>query len=180
MTLGLTLLLVVIIFFLFSHKKLCSQASGSGQRQRQLIQLIASFNVVLVLSIFCLALWGVAFMSTNLGSIISYDLISFNAFCYAYFHLFNMSETSRRGKILQEISTGGYQKLSDLEEIYSPRVMLRNRLERLQVLGEIRLSRDGRYQYVGRGLIIFEKIFRNLRKIVLGRSVADTRKDKNM
>ena len=80
-----------------------------------------------------------------------------------------MTETSRRGKILREIASGRYSTIAEIESVYSPEIMLKNRLGRLEELGEIRRVSDGRYVYVGRGLIVFAQLFEWCRHIVLGR-----------
>lgn len=74
-------------------------------------------------------------------------------FAYVYFHLFNMSETARRIRILAQSSPHGRIEKDELEEHYSGRQMLTIRLERLVSLKELRLT-EGRYT-IRRGWLLF-------------------------
>ncbi len=68
---------------------------------------------------------------------IIYFLLVYNAIAYSFFHVFNMSETARRIKILSEIRTAGSLEVGDLRSCYSNREMLSNRIERLLASGQI-------------------------------------------
>jgi len=81
-----------------------------------------------------------------------FGLIVYNALAYGYFHIFNMSETARRIRILYEIYTSKKLKASDITSVYSGKDMLTIRLKRLLSLRQIRLSGnrylpDGRLPY---------------------------------
>ena len=65
-------------------------------------------------------------------------------FAYVYFHLFNMSETARRIRILAQSSPHGRIEKDEMEKHYTGRQMLAIRLERLVSLKELRLT-EGRY-----------------------------------
>ena len=69
-----------------------------------------------------------------------YGLIVYNAMAYNYFHLFNMSETARRNRIIYEIYISRQLKASDMASIYNANDMLNNRLERLLSMKQIKLS----------------------------------------
>jgi len=45
---------------------------------------------------------------------IIYFLLTYNALAYSFFHIFNMSDTARRIKILNDINTAGKIKISGL------------------------------------------------------------------
>ena len=60
---------------------------------------------------------------------------------HVYFHIFNMSETARRIKLLEAIRTGEQQSQSSL---YTAEALVSIRLERLLALAKIRVE-GGRY-----------------------------------
>ncbi len=102
-----------------------------------------------------------------------YLFLIYSLFGYVYFHLFNMSETARRVRILAEINKTGIFKKEDLIERYLPSDMISNRLERLVALGELKLLGD-RY-LIGRGIFILPaKIVFSLRNILFS-AVKDTK-----
>ena len=169
MILSIAIFLLSATFFLLAHKVLCKTAKGSGQRQRQLILLIISFSLFFLPLAVCVGGMIHPFIAENWPVVTAYEFITFNAFAYTYFHLFNMSETSRRGRMLREIGSGHFSSLSEVQNTYSPEVMLTNRLTRLQALGEITLGNDGRFRYIGRGLIFFARFFQITRSLVLGK-----------
>ena len=74
-------------------------------------------------------------------------------FAYVYFHLFNMSETARRIRILAQSSPHGRIEKDELAENYTGRQMLAIRLERLVSLKELYLT-EGRYT-IRRGWLLF-------------------------
>lgn len=69
-----------------------------------------------------------------------YCLIVYNALAYSYFHLFNMSETARRIRILYEIYSTGVLSASQIASSYNPSVMVKNRIERLVAMRQIKQS----------------------------------------
>lgn len=74
-------------------------------------------------------------------------LYSFAA--YTYFHVFNMSETSRRIRMLRKIGTTPNADLNSLKDLYNAEDMVNVRLDRLVALGQIRRS-DSIYYPKGR------------------------------
>lgn len=76
--------------------------------------------------------WGVLFL-----------FIVFNGLSYAYFHLFNMSETARRLRMMMALR-GGPKSPDALREDYSPRDMVLTRLGRLRAMGQVETGPDGR------------------------------------
>ena len=91
----------------------------------------------------------------QIPSPIIYTATTYIALCYCYFHIFNMSETARRVRILREIDCG--KSLSELSGVYQSGRMLENRLERLLATGQIKLS-DGRYFIRSRTLLYAAKL----------------------
>lgn len=71
---------------------------------------------------------------------------------YAYFHLFNMSETARRIRLLFEILQSRGITPRDLESRYRPQEIIKARLERFVASGQLCL-REGRYYVKGKSLL---------------------------
>ncbi|MGE4132099.1 MAG: hypothetical protein AB7F86_10715 [Bdellovibrionales bacterium] len=69
-------------------------------------------------------------------------LYSFGA--YTYFHVFNMSETSRRIRMIVRIGRTPGCTLDSLKDLYHAEEMINVRLDRLVALGQIE-KRDGRF-----------------------------------
>jgi hypothetical protein len=75
---------------------------------------------------------------------------------YVYFHVFNMSETARRIKILITIDQDVYSSAIDYSrQIDEP---IKNRLERLKLLNQI--------EEVGGGLYLKSRLLLNLSKLI--------------
>lgn len=72
-----------------------------------------------------------------------YALIVYLLLAYSYFHLFNMSETARRIRILREIYQRDRVRAEDIAERYSASSMLTNRITRLLETGQIREVEGG-------------------------------------
>ncbi len=87
-----------------------------------------------------------------------YSLIVYNILAYCYFHIFNMSDTARRVRILYEIYNSKQLKESDIASLYSANNMLDSRLERFLSMKQIKFS-DGRY-------LLNSKFFYYVAKIV--------------
>ncbi len=73
-----------------------------------------------------------------------YGLIVYNLLAYSYFHIFNMSETARRIRILYEVYNSKQLRESEIASLYSKDDMLTNRLERLLSMKQIKFS-DNKY-----------------------------------
>lgn len=86
-------------------------------------------------------------------------LYSFSA--YTYFHLFNMSETSRRVRMIAAISTNQLKDLTKLENIYDDVTMIQVRLDRLVALGQLKVE-NGRYFSAGRLFLFTAKVLYGL------------------
>jgi len=72
-----------------------------------------------------------------------YSLIVYFALAYSYFHIFNMSETSRRVRIVYEIYTAKQISPSEIASMYNTNHMVSVRLERLLSTKQIKQSGDG-------------------------------------
>lgn len=82
--------------------------------------------------------------SKNIITAIAYSIVVYECLAYSYFHVFNMSETARRIKILLEIYKSKGLKPSGLSVTYNSEEMLSNRLKRLVDMRQVRAA-DGRY-----------------------------------
>lgn len=95
------------------------------------------------------ALWGayiggpgLAFSEAAVASL--YSLVVYALLAYTYFHLFNMSETARRIRILREIHAAGSLSAEEIAGRYSAEAIFANRIERLLAAGQIREVGGGR------------------------------------
>jgi hypothetical protein len=93
-----------------------------------------------------------------------YILVCYFLSAYIYFHIFNMSETSRRIKILLQADKGGLDVLR-LENEYPVQEILRRRLNRLTALGQLCMINQ-RYVLQGKVLLYSARIVFALRKII--------------
>jgi len=96
----------------------------------------------------------------------AYGLLTYSSFMYAYFHLFNMSETARRIKIIIFLTENNEADLVDLEKFYPPEDMIRTRLSRLSKMGVIEECEPGMYFLKGKFLWFVARLFASFRKIV--------------
>jgi hypothetical protein len=74
----------------------------------------------------------------------AYAFVVYSCLGYSYFHIFNMSETARRIRILYEIYAHPKIALSKMKKSYGPQDMFPVRIERLLKTGQIRVK-NGRY-----------------------------------
>jgi len=84
---------------------------------------------------------------------------------YVYFHVFNMSETARRIRILAQSHREGKVVKDEMIQDYSPEQMIDLRVERLEALGEISL-REGRYLPGRMRLLPAAKLVFFLRRVI--------------
>lgn len=96
---------------------------------------------------------GLADRPLEAGLSVFYAFIVYTALAYSYFHLFNMSETARRIKILALLNRYGASGPDRLGSGYGAGEMLEARLERLRSTGQIREA-DGRYMLDGKALCL--------------------------
>lgn len=86
-----------------------------------------------------------------------YAALVYSCLSYAYFHLFNMSETARRFRIAYEIKRRGSMTRAEINEFYKPDDMLTVRLERLVAMKQLKRTGD-RLVLEGRLLYFIAKI----------------------
>jgi hypothetical protein len=105
-------------------------------RQLVAIGCVLAGNVPVV-GIFLLSPPAEGWLDSRTLANLFYFLIVYNALGYSYFHLFNMSETARRIRILCEIDEFGTLDSTELAGRYGGREMIAARLERLVALGQL-------------------------------------------
>jgi hypothetical protein len=93
----------------------------------------------------------------------AYMLLFYAFGAYAYFHVFNMSETSRRIRLLFAVADGSAAKSP--ENIYDSSAMLEARLRRLQSLRQIRQVGD-RWSLNGHLLLTITRILNVISRMV--------------
>jgi hypothetical protein len=98
-----------------------------------------------------------------------FALLVYAGLAYAYFHVFNMSETARRIRILLEIGRRGALPVEDLAKAYTPSDMIDARLDRLVRMNQLARGEDGRYRVKGRLLLWAGGILRTWRRMLFGR-----------
>lgn len=84
---------------------------------------------------------------------------------YCYFHVFNMTETSRRVKLLSLRAARGGRAAEGAETVYDVDEILRIRLRRLERLGQIRRV-GSRYVLRGRSLLAASAAVRLLQRLL--------------
>jgi hypothetical protein len=88
----------------------------------------------------------------------TYVAVVYTCIAYSYFHLFNMSETARRIRILRELHAAGSLTAEEISRLYSGASVLEARFDRLLATGQLearadRFVRAGRFLYVAAGLV---------------------------
>jgi hypothetical protein len=81
-----------------------------------------------------------------------YALIVYNALGYSYFHLFNMSETARRVRVLSEINSAGKLTTQEIITIYDMGDMFDVRINRLLSMKQIKQVGNS---YVLKGRLLY-------------------------
>ena len=76
--------------------------------------------------------------------VLVYIVLTYNCLAYSYCHIFNMSETSRRIRIIYEIKKSGGVSMSELQNKYSEGDMAEIRIGRLKALRQIE-EKEGKY-----------------------------------
>lgn len=88
---------------------------------------------------------------------IVYCFAVYNALAYIYFHLFNMSETARRFRILYELDKTGSISTTSSDATYGATSMLSARLDRLMAMRQI-VRRGERYTLGNHSLYYVAKV----------------------
>jgi hypothetical protein len=133
--------------------------------QAHLVKLLLLLNLPLLGGV--LFLGGVEGRSASEMLLMSiFAFIVFNGTGYAYFHVFNMSETARRIRMLLSIRDHGSLHSGELAAEYSPEHMVRARLARLIEMGQVVRDADGRYRIKSHFLVWAAGLVRFFRNIL--------------
>jgi putative flippase GtrA len=151
------LLLVVVVVCaalpvshaLFARAVLARRADVSPQKT--LVGLVLALNLPLWLAVVYAV--RAASILDILGALV-FAAAVFNAFGYAYFHFFNLSETGRRVRLLLQLNEAGAIDTATLEGQYSPEHMVQVRLQRLQQMGQLRTDAAGKFYIQGKLLLM--------------------------
>lgn len=132
-----------------------------------LLLLILTLNIPLVLTVVSLH------PDSTLGqsvAMISFAFIVYNGISYAYFHLFNMTETARRLRMLVSLKNG--MSLESLESSYSAQQQIQNRLTRLVEMNQI--SFNERYRLKRKFLAGIAQLLNGWRSLLGFRTIDKT------
>jgi hypothetical protein len=102
----------------------------------------------------------------RLPVVAAYVVLVYGCVAYAYFHLFNMSETARRIRILRELHAAGSLTAAEISALYTGTAVLDARFDRLVATGQLE-TRGGRFVRAGRLLYLAAGLVRAWR-LVLG------------
>lgn len=83
---------------------------------------------------------------------VTYAAVVYACIAYSYFHLFNMSETARRIRILRELHAAGSLTAQEISRLYSGASVLEARFDRLLATGQLELRAD---RFVGAGRLLY-------------------------
>jgi len=155
------------VLLVLTHIALVRAVKALGKKVNQqafLFLIIIGLNPLIAASGYGIT-QGLSF--EDVISTIFYLLLVYNSLGYVYFHLFNMSDTARRIKLLILIAQGKLQNIEEIEADYSPRAMLKTRIERLLGMKQIEAVEDGRLVIKGSLLLNASQII-NFWKALLG------------
>ena len=83
---------------------------------------------------------------------VTYVAVVYACIAYSYFHLFNMSETARRIRILRELHAAGSLTAEEISRSYSGASVLEARFDRLLATGQLQVRAD---RFVGAGRLLY-------------------------
>jgi hypothetical protein len=96
---------------------------------------------------------------------VTYGALVYACLAYSYFHVFNMSETARRIRILSELYLAGPLSGREISRLYSGEGLLEARLDRL-VGTRLLALRGGRYVRVARPFYAAAWLIRGWRTVL--------------
>lgn len=148
---------------------LLSRRQAAGRRpvspQASLARLILMSNVPALAGAAVIA-WHEARPPVETVPMLVFSGIVYNGIAYAYFHVFNMSETARRIRILLHVLIHNDVNAGNLRDDYSPRDMVAVRLDRLEQMGQVARGTDGGYRIAGRVLLSAARVIRFWRRML--------------
>lgn len=145
-----TVLLYLIVFIISPLTVFLIQAVINRVLVTQSPQARTILSMVLGYPVFFGVLYFIPFShEERTFAFYGYVFLAYSFSSYTYFHIFNMSETSRRVRMLMAIQNEKTQNLKNLGEIYDERQMIQARLNRLVSLRQIKIL-EGLYYPKGR------------------------------
>lgn len=120
--------------------------------QRSLARLILLLNIPVLAGVLMVARVD-GYQVAEIAPMLAFSAVVYNGIGYAYFHVFNMSETARRVRILLFLLTQPGMQVSSIQGGYSPRAMMTTRIERLEKMGQIVRGADGHLHVSNRMLL---------------------------
>lgn len=96
---------------------------------------------------------------------VTYGCVVYSCLAYSYFHVFNMSETARRIRILAEMYLAGSLTAGEISRQYSGSALVETRIDRLVVAHQLEMRGD-RYMPAGRLLYIAARVTRGWRSVL--------------
>ena len=151
--------IILLMGFHIVACRLVSKRGGFKSPQMFLIKFVLFMNVPLFLGTILIARIELRSI-IDLMSMLLFGTLIFNLMSYVYFHIFNMSETARRIKILLHLYKNGSSHIDELRYDYNPKDMVNSRLERLIEMDEIKLDDYGRYHISGQRFIYVALFFK--------------------
>ena len=165
MTAPLVFTLSVIIMAVVGHVFYCRLfGTRSTQSPQKVLGGVIITGDIILMTV--LASTAVAEGLLHGSALMVYCLIVYNTVMYSYFHLFNMSETARRIRILLNVLEHGMLRQEEIGAFYSPRDMVMVRLERLVLMGWLQRNSAGRYLIGSEWALHLAQGFRLMRKIM--------------
>ncbi len=98
------------------------------------------------------------------GTIVYVSLV-YACVAYSYFHLFNMSETARRIRLIREIDRHGGLREEQIRRAYSEDEVIDTRHARMAAMGHL-VERDGRYFAGSRALLFAARVLDGWRTVL--------------
>lgn len=150
----------VVIFF--AHAVL---ARLRPRASRQMVAVQAAVASALPLALLA---WRVALRFLPKGEVAPaalYAIVSYCCLANTYFHLFNMSETARRIRILYEVYKAGSLSPAAFESLYKTTDIIGIRLKRLVAMKQLR-QEGGMYMIDGKTLLAAARIVISWRRLL--------------
>ena len=131
-------------------------------------QIVALGSVFIGYVAMILCTWGIylKYLTGNTQiTAVFYAFLVYSGFAYSYFHFFNMSETARRIRILRDLFLKDILDFEAAKSKYTLETQVRNRLDRLLALGQIKTAGD-RYFIRNRFFMYVAIILMRLMKVL--------------
>jgi len=133
------------LLFFIAHilaVRICSFLKIAVSQQLLLFILMIFWNVPLVIG----TIITINNMpQTQVAPSLLYVVLVYNSIAYSYFHVFNMSDTARRIRLLIAVQLKEIIRDKDIAETYATTDMVNQRIERLVNMRQLATNKEGRY-----------------------------------